>query len=150
MNVDATISQGFSTLATVARDDNGEVIQVWAKLHELCSPLQAEVATVLWTLQIAIEKKWDQITVEGDAKICIDSLVPMSSKGKQVHWCITLIINSLKISKSFMSYKFCWISRKYNGAGAAHTSTKRTGTKLRNKKRTNNNITHLIHTTCHT
>ena len=84
MNVDATISHGFSTLATVARDDNGEVIQVWAKLQELCSPLQAEVATVLWTLQIAIEKKWDQITVEGDAKICIDSLVPISSKRKQL------------------------------------------------------------------
>lgn len=69
----------------VARADNGEVIQVLAKLHELCSPLQAEGATVLWTLQKTLEKKWDQIIVEGNAKICIDSPVPMSLKGKQVH-----------------------------------------------------------------
>ena len=36
----------FFTLSVVARNDNG-VIQVWAKLYELCSPLQAEVATIL-------------------------------------------------------------------------------------------------------
>ena len=59
MNVDAAISHEFSTLVVVARDDNGEVIHVWAKLYVLCSPLQAEVAAILWALQIALEKKWD-------------------------------------------------------------------------------------------
>ena len=98
MNVDAAISHEFSTLVVVARDDNGEVIHVWAKLYELCSPLQAEAATTLWALQIALEEKWEPIIVEGDAKTCIESLVPMSSKGKQVHWSIsTLIRNSLKL-----------------------------------------------------
>ena len=47
-----------------------------------------------------IVEKWDRINiVEGDAKICIDALEAMSSKGKQVHRSIsTLIRNSLEIS----------------------------------------------------
>ena len=105
----------FFTLAVVARNDNG-VIQVWAKLYELCSPLQAEVATVLWAFQIALEKKWVRIIAERDAKICIDSLAPMSSKEKQVHWSISTFIRiSLEISKSFLSCNFCWISRDCSG-----------------------------------
>ena len=64
-----------------------------------------------------------------DAKICIDSLVAISSKGKQVHRSIsTLIRNSLEISKNFLSYKFCWISRDCNGA--AHASVKLAGSLL--------------------
>ena len=59
LNVDATIFQEFSTLAVVGRDDNGEFIQVWTKLHELCSPLLAEAAAILWALQIALGEKWD-------------------------------------------------------------------------------------------
>ena len=76
-----------------------------------------------------IVEKWDRIIVEGDAKICIDSLVAISSKGKQVHRSIsTLIRNSLEISKNFLSYKFCWISRDCNGA--AHASVKLAGSLL--------------------
>ena len=97
-------------------NDNREIIQVWAKLYELCSPSQPEVATILWAFQIALEKKWDKIIVERDAKICIDSLAPMSSKEKQVHWSISTFIRiSLEISKSFLSCNFCWISRDCSG-----------------------------------
>ena len=65
-------------------------------------------AAILWALQIALEKKLDQIIVEGDAKMCVDFLEPMSSKGNQVHWSIsTLIRNSLELNKSFLSCKFC-------------------------------------------
>ena len=64
-----------------------------------------------------------------DAKICIDSLMAISLKGKQVHRSIsTLIRNSLEISKNFLSYKFCWISRDCNGA--AHASVKLAGSLL--------------------
>ena len=56
--------------------------------------------------RIIVEKR-DRIIVEGDAKICIDSLAAMSSKGKQVHWSIsTLIRNSLEISKNFWVVDF--------------------------------------------
>ena len=73
-----------------------------------------------------IVEKWDRIIVEGGAKICIDSLVAISSKGKQVHRSIsTLIRNSLEITKNFLSRKFCWISRDCNGT--AHASVKLAG-----------------------
>ena len=76
--------------------------------------------------RLIVEKR-DRIIVEGHAKICIDSLVAMSSKGKQVHWSIStcLIGNSLEISKNFLSCKFCWISRDCNGA--PHASVKLAG-----------------------
>ena len=77
----------------------------------------------LWAFQIALEKKWGRILVERDAKICIDSLGPMSSKEKQVHWSISTFIRiSLEISKSFLSCNFCWISR--DCSGVAHVSAK--------------------------
>ena len=70
----------------------------------------------LWAFQIALEKKWGRILVERDAKICLDSLAPMSSKEKQVHWSISTFIRiSLEISKSFLSCNFCWISRDCSG-----------------------------------
>ena len=62
----------------------------------MCSPLQAEAATTLWALQIALEEKWELIIVEGDAKTCIESWVPMSSKGKQVHWSISSALASIE------------------------------------------------------
>ena len=55
----------------VEGDDNGEWIQVWTKLHELCSPLLAEAAAILWALQIALGEKWDRIILErGCKKLC--------------------------------------------------------------------------------
>ncbi|XP_075670411.1 uncharacterized protein LOC142640212 [Castanea sativa] len=47
LNVDAAVSENATTLAVVARYKNGEVLNVWAKMHEWCSPLQAEAAAVL-------------------------------------------------------------------------------------------------------
>ena len=47
LNVDAAVSENVTTLAVVARNKNGEVLKVWAKMHEWCSPLQAEAAAVL-------------------------------------------------------------------------------------------------------
>ena len=83
LNVDAEISDKFSILDVVARDDNGEVIQVWAKLYELCSPLQAEAAAI-HSSNCCCEKMGSNCCGRG-CKIFIDSLVPMSSKEKQVH-----------------------------------------------------------------
>ena len=47
LNVDATMSESVIALMVVARNENGEVLKVWAKMHEWCSPLQAEAAAVL-------------------------------------------------------------------------------------------------------
>ena len=87
--------------------------------------------------------------MEGDAKTCIDSLVPMSLKGKQVHWSIsTLIKNSDEISKNFLSCKFCWTSRDYNVA--AHASAKLAGSLRRSFSCNKSNLPVTIADICKT
>ena len=54
LNVDATVSQAFTSLVVVARNEFGEVLKVWAKIHDLCTPTQAEATAILWALNLAI------------------------------------------------------------------------------------------------
>ena len=35
LNVDAAISQAFTSLAVVARNEFGEALKVWTKIHDL-------------------------------------------------------------------------------------------------------------------
>ena len=51
-NVDAAVQNNFTTLAAVAHNDVGKVIKGWAKVYEICDPIQAEAAAILWALQI--------------------------------------------------------------------------------------------------
>ena len=46
LNVDATVSQAFTSLAVVIRNEFGEVLKVWTKIHDLCSPTQVEAAAI--------------------------------------------------------------------------------------------------------
>ena len=74
LNVDATVSQAFTSLVVVARNEFGEVLKVWAKIHDLCTPTQAEATAILWALNLAIAENWCNIIVEGDSKICFNAL----------------------------------------------------------------------------
>ena len=58
LNLDTVVSENVTALAVVARNNNGEVLKVWAKMHEWCSPLQAEAAIVLWSIQLAQTENW--------------------------------------------------------------------------------------------
>ena len=44
--VDAAISQAFTSLTVLTRNEFGEMLKVWTKIHDLCSPTQAEVAAI--------------------------------------------------------------------------------------------------------
>ena len=72
--MDAAINSTSTALAVVARDDRGEVVMVWAKTHHLCSTLQAEASTIFWAVQLAKAEGWHQIVIEGNSKLCLDSL----------------------------------------------------------------------------
>lgn len=61
INIDAAITDSVTTLVVVARDSEGEVMKVWVKLHEKCSPLIAEAAALLWAVQIAASKQWSYV-----------------------------------------------------------------------------------------
>lgn len=48
------LNSSRSVLAAVARDHHGEVLFFWGTRHQLCSPAQAEVDALLWTVKLAI------------------------------------------------------------------------------------------------
>ena len=51
LNVDAAISTTKVALAVVAWNNSGDVIKVWAKLQNSCSPLLVEASSILWAAQ---------------------------------------------------------------------------------------------------
>jgi len=58
----------------VARNEFGKVLKIWVKIHDLCTPTQAEAVVILWVLNLAIAENWCNIIVEGDSKICFNAL----------------------------------------------------------------------------
>ena len=66
LNVDASISSGFTFLAMVARNEFGEVLKVWTKIHDLHSPTQTKADTIQWALNLANDENWSNIVMEGD------------------------------------------------------------------------------------
>ena len=103
--MDAAVSQAFTSLAVVARNEFGEMLKVWAKIHDLCTPTQAKAAAILWALSLATAENWCNIIVEGDSKICSDA----RSKAKEpVNWSISSIIrDAVDMSVSFDNCEFC-------------------------------------------
>ena len=50
-----------------------KVIKGWAKVYEICDPVKAEAATILWALQIAMAENMERIEVEGNVKSCFEA-----------------------------------------------------------------------------
>jgi ribonuclease HI len=120
LNVDVAISKEFTTLAVVARDENGQILNAWAKEHILCDPLQAEAAALFWAVQLAFEKDFKYVIIEGDSKICIDAL---NGNLNSVNWSISsLVCNITELCKYFSSCSFFWTRREANGV--AHSLAK--------------------------
>ena len=120
LNVDAAVSQAFTFLAVVARNDFGEVLKVWAKIHDLCTPTQAEAAAIMWALSLVTAENWCNIIVEGNSKICFDAL---SKAEEPSNWSISSIIHdAADTSVSFDNCEFCWVKRSLNST--AHSTAK--------------------------
>jgi ribonuclease HI len=104
----------------VARDENGQILNAWAKEHILCDPLQVEAAALFWAVQLATEKDFKHVIIEGDSKICIDAL---NGNLNTVNWSISsLICNISELCKYFSSCSFFWTRREANGV--AHSLAK--------------------------
>ena len=108
LNVDVAVSHDFTSLAVVVRNKFGEVLKVWAKIHDLCSPTQAEAAAIMWALSLAAAENWCNIIVEGDSKICFDAL---SKAEEPSDWFVSSIIHdAADMSVSFDNCEFCYCS----------------------------------------
>lgn len=74
INVDAAFNSSKFALTVVARNHHGDVLFMRGKQHHLYSPSQVEALALQWAVQLAIQKHWNAVIFEGDAKICFDAL----------------------------------------------------------------------------
>ena len=120
INTAAAFTPSKAALAVVARNHHGEVIKAWTKLSHLRSPLIAEAAAVQWAVQLAISEGWSHVILEGDSKICLESI---AGKYQYVDWSISALTDNIRcLVKSFAACSFSWINRSCNGA--AHAAAK--------------------------
>nr|XP_023906720.1 uncharacterized protein LOC112018428 [Quercus suber] len=61
LNVDAALNNYRSAFAVVTRDQLGEVLFLWGKIHLACPPAQAEAEALHWAVQQAIKEGWKKI-----------------------------------------------------------------------------------------
>ena len=57
-------------LAVVAKNYSAEILFIWGFGYHLCAPSQAEVATTLWAVHLAIQEHWKSVIIERDAQVC--------------------------------------------------------------------------------
>lgn len=97
-------------------------LRVWGSPHELCSPLQAESAALLWAVRLAAQENWHQVVFEGVAKACfLTPLAPWISS--LIGLLISTSINNIRcLAVSFAAFKFSWVLRNCNSA--AHVAAR--------------------------
>ena len=114
------MSSSMVAIVGVARDFCSFLCSVWARLISHRSPLQAEAEALIWAMQIAKRKGWQQVLFEGYSKICFDAV---SSANSSPNWAIqTTISNVLDRAQFLSSCSFVWIKRCCNSA--AHVFAK--------------------------
>ena len=65
-NVDAVITNNASWIAVVARDENGNLLGLWAKDLEPCDPLIVEASSILRAIQLDQAVNYQDIVIEGE------------------------------------------------------------------------------------
>ena len=107
LNVDAAISSTEAAPAVVARNSAGSILQCWSKIIPIPDPCIAEASNLLWAHDIAQGENFHDIIVEGDAKVCIDSI--MGTAGV-VRWKLqSLVANVEEVALSYNSCSFLWV-----------------------------------------
>jgi ribonuclease HI len=93
----------------VARDEKGLILRCWV---DGCDPLVAQASALVWALQLAYEKHYQRLILEGDSKTCFDAL---NGSIDDADWKVqSLLFHALDIANSFVSCEFCWIKRDAN------------------------------------
>jgi ribonuclease HI len=117
LNVDAAIVSNRAAIAVVARNSKGIILNAWVKELMNLDSLVAKASAILWAMELAIVEGFGKVTIESDAKVCIDEL---SSSEASSNWKIsTLIGQSLALVSRFSFCDFQWVRRDANQAAHA-------------------------------
>lgn len=108
------MSQVCASIAVVARKESGGIVKAWASIHPICEPIEAEAASIVGALNLAIEEKFLYIEIEGDAKLCFDEL---NGDVQNCHWIAkTWLLNAVELKTKCCS---CWVKRECNAVAHA-------------------------------
>ena len=69
LNTDAAVHTSFLSIAVVARDANGFIHSAWTKHIEVVDLEVAEASALLWAIQLAKLKDFQNVIVENDSKV---------------------------------------------------------------------------------
>jgi ribonuclease HI len=58
----------------VARNSKGIILNAWVKELMNLDSLVAEASAILWAMELATVEGFGKVTIESDAKVCIDEL----------------------------------------------------------------------------
>ena len=112
LNVDAAWKNGNATLAVVARDSSGSVIKAWARQLVTKGPATAEASAIKWALVLANQESFLKVTVESDAKVCINALLGVPD---EANWNISNLCTDIQhLALDFVNCVFVWIKREAN------------------------------------
>jgi ribonuclease HI len=112
INVNAALSPHKASLAAVARDQTGSILNICADHYDMLDPIMAEAKAICWGLELALAESFTNIAIQSDSKSCIDAL---SNHANLCSWKITTLISSaIQLAFKFESCVFLWVRREAN------------------------------------
>lgn len=127
INFDAALncSQKCTGLGVVARDGEGNILLSAARTVAAKSEAElAEIEAAGWAVRLAVEYDWDNIPIEGDARLVIEALNQNRARG---FYAQTLINNIRFMSSAISSISFSFCFRESNEVAhrLAHWASRR-------------------------
>ena len=112
-----------SVIAAIARDYKGELIKAWAKTTDNKDPTIAKDDAIYWALELAKIEKFEKISIESDAKVCIDALLcPIDDCPWKIRTFTSL---ALELAVYFLVCSFYWVKKDANHMADAMTKIAR-------------------------
>ncbi|KAL5563053.1 hypothetical protein UlMin_032800 [Ulmus minor] len=112
INSDAALSNSEVSIACVARDDNGIIINWSSRRLSPCPPVMAEALALEMALKMAADAGWKYSIFASDSKTVIDAI---NSRNSDFPWAISSILDNCSLLlSSFSACSFVFSPRLSN------------------------------------